>query len=211
LFLDEVSELPLDLQPKLLRLLQEGEVRPLGANAARRVDLRVVSATNVNLTEMVRAGRFRKDLFYRLNVVPIELPPLRQRSDDIPILAERLLQRVAKESTRVRATRISNDAVDVLLRYPWPGNVRELENVIERAATLCGSEEIRAEDLRFLEGFAAVEPLEEILREWPTLRDLEQRYTKIVLDKVGGSKVKAAAILGIDPSTLYRRDKTQNE
>jgi two-component system response regulator HydG len=206
LFLDEVGELPLELQPKLLRLLQEGEVRPLGSNVARRVDLRVVSATNVDLLELVKSGRFRKDLYYRLNVVPIEIPPLRERVEDIPILAERLLQRVVKGNPRIRATRIARDAVDLLERYPWPGNVRELENVLERAATLCRGEEITTDDLRFLEGLHAGDPLEDVLRAWPTLRDLERRYIARVLEKVGGSKVKAAQILGVDASTLYRRE-----
>ncbi len=206
LFLDEVGELPLELQPKLLRLLQEGEVRPLGANATRRVDLRVVSATNVDLAEQVSAGRFRKDLYYRLNVVPVEIPPLRDRTEDVPILAERLLQRVSKENPRIRAARITSDATDRLVRYPWPGNVRELENVIERAATLATGDQITAEDLRFLEGFGNAEPLEDAMRTWPTLRELEGRYIRMVLDRVGRSKSKAAQILGVDPSTLYRRE-----
>ncbi|MBI5507508.1 MAG: sigma-54-dependent Fis family transcriptional regulator [Deltaproteobacteria bacterium] len=207
LFLDEVGELPLELQPKLLRVLQEGEVRPVGSDKTRKVDVRILAATNTDLSDSVKAGRFRPDLFYRLNVVPIEVPPLRQRQEDIPILAERLLQRAIAANPRLRARQLSAPAVSVLLGHSWPGNVRELENAVERAATLCTGEIIGDADLKFLAAEAQQDPLQQVMVDLPPLRDLEARYINYVLDRTGGSKVKAAAILGVDPSTLYRREK----
>ena len=207
LFLDEVGELPVELQPKLMRLLQEGEVRQVGSDKTRKVDVRIVAATNADLSESVKAGRFRPDLFYRLNVVPIEVPPLRQRADDIPILGEKLLQRAVTNNPRLAARRLSAEAVDLLLAYHWPGNVRELENAVERAATLCQGEVVSADDLRFLAPKPGGDPLQDAMKDLPSLRDLEGRYINLVLDKTGGSKVKAAAILGGDPSSLYGREK----
>jgi len=206
LFLDEIGELPLELQPKLLRVLQENEVRPLGSDKNRRVDVRMVAATNADIAEKVRSGRFRSDLFYRLNVVPIELTPLRERKEDIPILAERLLQRSLKQNPRLGVRRLSADAVEVLLAHSWPGNVRELENAIERAVTLCQGEVITGADLRFLVTVGDT-PLNDAFDKLPSLRELERRYIEHVLAHAGGSKVKAAAILGVDPSTLYRRER----
>jgi two-component system, NtrC family, response regulator HydG len=207
LFLDEVGDLPIELQPKLLRLLQDGEVRQVGSDKTRRVDVRILAATNADLTESVKSGRFRPDLFYRLNVVPVEVPPLRQRADDIPILAEKLLQRAVENNSRLQARRLSADAVERLLAYHWPGNVRELENAIERAATLAQGELVSGDDLKFLTPKQGSDPLQAAMQTLPSLRDLEARYINMVLDKTGGSKVKAAAILGVDPSTLYRREK----
>ncbi|MBN1962985.1 MAG: sigma-54-dependent Fis family transcriptional regulator [Deltaproteobacteria bacterium] len=207
LFLDEVGELPLELQPKLLRLLQEGEVRAIGSDKTRRVDVRIVAATNANLSNGVKNGKFRADLFYRLNVVPIEVPPLRERREDIPILTERLLQRILTQNPRILAKRISIAAVEILVSYNWPGNVRELENAIERAATLCRDEEITAEYFSFLNPTTTTSTWRDYMEKMPTLRELEDQYIDFVIEKTQGKRVKAAAILGIDPSTLYRRHR----
>jgi len=208
LFLDEVGELPLELQPKLLRLLQEGEVRALGSDKPRQIDVRMIAATNIDLEARTRTGGFRSDLYYRLNVVPIHMPTLRERPEDIPILAEKLLQRAVEANPRLIAQRLSAEAVDVLLGYSWPGNVRELENAVERAATLCKGNVIEAEDLRFLRAEPTTAPMHAAMEKLPSLRDLESQYIDHVLLHTEGSKVKAAAILGVDPSTLYRREKS---
>lgn len=207
LFLDEIGDMPLDLQPKILRLVQESELRPVGSDTNRKVDVRVVAATNADIANQVEHGRFRKDLYYRLNVVPIEVPPLNERPEDIPILAERLLHRVRDNNPRLAAIQLAPEAIDALMRYDWPGNVRELENVIERAATLCTGDVVTSQELRFLVKRAAPQTLSPVGEELPTLREMEARYIARVLESVGGSRVKAAAILGIDPSTLYRRTK----
>jgi DNA-binding NtrC family response regulator len=150
LFLDELGELPLDLQPKLLRALEQREVRRVGATKAQKVDVRIIAATNRNLEDEVRAGRFRQDLFYRLSVVRLHLPALRDRADDIPVLVQHFLDhgnynRLATGAPRVRA--VSRDAMEALQRYPWPGNVRELVNVVERAVSFCDHGQIDAADL----------------------------------------------------------------
>ncbi|MEZ4272147.1 MAG: sigma-54 dependent transcriptional regulator [Myxococcota bacterium] len=207
LFLDEIGDLHIDLQPKLLRLLQEGEVRAVGSDKTRRVDVRVVAATNVDLQTRIADGRFRSDLYYRLNVVPIHLPPLRERPEDLPILSERLLTRVRQQNPHLSAQRLSENAQNIFLSYDWPGNVRELGNVIERAATLCTGDIIGAEHVAFLERRAASATPTEIMEELPSLREMENRYIEHVLNRVEHNKVKAAAILGVDPSTLYRRRK----
>ena len=208
LFLDEIGEMPLELQPKILRLLQEGEVRPLGSNITRQVNVRVIAATNADMGEQVRKGSFRKDLFYRLNVVPIDVPPLRLRRSDIPILAERFLQNIRRQTPRLHRVQLSPDASDALMRYDWPGNVRELENVMERAATLCREAIITQDDLHFLDTHKPKGAVGQLMEGFPTMRELENRYLEVVLESVGGNKVKAAAILGVDPSTIYRRQKS---
>jgi two-component system response regulator HydG len=207
LFLDEIGDLRLDLQPKLLRLLQEGEVRPVGSDKTRHVDVRVIAATNADLEARTAEGRFREDLYYRLNVVPIELPPLRERREDIPLIAERLLDRVRQQNSHLSAQRLSESAQEIFMDYHWPGNVRELSNVIERAATLCSGEVIDAEHVAFLKRRAGSSSVNKVMEGLPSLREMEDRYIQHVLECVGQNKVKAAAILGLDPSTLYRRRK----
>lgn len=139
LFLDEIDCLPLQMQAKLLRLLQESEYRPLGSPKMRKANLRVISATNVDLRRAMNQGRFRKDLFYRLNVIPIVIPPLRDRKEDIPLLADHFLEKYAHNSTNSESKKLTPEALRKLVLYDWPGNVRELENVIERASALCES------------------------------------------------------------------------
>jgi DNA-binding NtrC family response regulator len=197
LFLDEVAELPAALQPKLLRALEGGEIRRVGATRARTVDVRLVAATNRDLEREVADGRFRQDLFWRLNVLHIHLPPLRERPADVPLLARHFLGGRA----------IAPDAMALLAAYPWPGNVRELRNAIERATTLAHGPEIRAEDLppRIREAGRTAALVADASRRQSTLRDLEREYIHEILRQVGGNKSRAAEILGLDRKTLYRK------
>jgi DNA-binding NtrC family response regulator len=205
LFLDEIAELPLSLQPKLLRVLQDGEVRPLGTNRAERVDVRVIAATNRDLERALREGRFREDLYYRLNVIQLHLPPLRGRQDDILALADHFLLRSASRSTKpVKGWKES--AKKLLLAYHWPGNVRELENVVERALALAEGELIGPEDLpRAMQERKNQDLLSSAVAQGFTLDQLEREYIERVLDVEGGNKTRAAQRLGLDRKTLYRK------
>lgn len=205
LFLDEVGELPLTLQPKLLRALEQGEVRRVGATRPRTVDARIVAATNKDLEAEVAEGQFREDLFWRLNVLHVRVPPLRERLADVPVLAEHFVEEAAAESDlRVR---LAPEVMAILTGYSWPGNVRELRNVIERTVTLAVTEEIRPEDLpaRIREQGTARVLAERAANERLSLRELEQVYILEILERVGGNKSRAAEILGIDRKTLYRK------
>ncbi len=206
LFLDEISELPIMLQAKLLRAIQEREIRRVGSARPISIDVRIVVATNVNLAEEAKAKRFREDLFYRLNVIEIRLPPLRERREDIPLLVEAFLQKCARSAHKpVRG--ITESALALLLDYPWPGNVRELENVIERAVTLSRSERIGMDDLppaiQGAHGERRV--IDEAAERTLPLHDVEKEYILRILEKTGGNKYQAAHILGIDRKTLYRK------
>jgi DNA-binding NtrC family response regulator len=203
LFLDEIGDVGPGLQARLLRALQEGTIRRVGANEAIPVDVRVVAATNKDLEATVRAGRFREDLFYRLNVVTLRIPPLRERREDVPLLAEHF----AAKHGRGEGAAISPDVRELLQAYDWPGNVRELENVIARALALNPSGVVVPADLPDRLRGAAAEPakglpLPQGLR--PTLDELSRRYVALVLSECGGNKTRAAEQLGIDRKTLYR-------
>jgi transcriptional regulator with PAS, ATPase and Fis domain len=202
-FLDEVGDISLSMQAKLLRVLQEHEIKRVGGTETIKIDVRIVAATNKNLEELVAEKRFREDLFYRLNVVFIHLPSLRERADDVPLLADHFLRKYAAVNAKP-VSQISQEALEHLARHRWPGNVRELENVIERAVTLSHHSIILPEDLpRRLR----VEPAEDATRSLPShipLSELEKLYLQKVLEETGGNKKKAAAILGIDRRTLYR-------
>jgi two-component system, NtrC family, response regulator HydG len=204
LFLDEVGELPLLLQAKLLRVIEDKEVRPLGAIRGETVDVRLIAATNRDLRHAVSVGEFREDLFYRLNVVDIHLPPLRERLEDLPLLLQHFLKH-SPHASRVR--RLSEEALRLLLNYPWPGNIRELENTMERALVLCPGEEITAADLpAHLTGSTlAVVGLQEALLRRFTLTDLEREYILLALTWTEGKRTEAADLLGIDRKTLYRK------
>ncbi len=197
LFLDEIGELPAALQPKLLRALESGEIRRVGATTAQRVDARVVAASNRDLDAEVAAGRFREDLFWRLNVLHIHLPPLRDRPADIPPLAEHF----------AGDRPIAGDAMALLTAYPWPGNVRELRNAIDRALTLSTGDTVRPDDLppRILRAGRATTIVSDASRRQVSLRDLEREYILEILRQVGGNKTRAAEILGLDRKTLYRK------
>ncbi len=204
IFLDEISEMPLVTQAKLLRVLQDGEVRPVGGTRTVRVDARVLSATNRNLEEEIKSGSFREDLFYRLNVIHLRLPPLRERAEDIPLLAGHFIRKCAGRTGK-EVKGITEAALKLLLNYSWPGNVRELENVIERAMILGRGKEIRPVDLPdTIRGWEEV-VVEEALQERSSLDELERDYILKVLEETGGNKQRAAQILGIDRKTLYRK------
>jgi DNA-binding NtrC family response regulator len=207
LFLDEIGEMPLPLQVKLLRALQEREVTPVGASIPVGFDARIVAATNRNLEAEVAESRFREDLFYRLNVVEIQIPPLRERRADIPLLVRHFLAKSARNQNRP-AKAIDDDALAALQAYDWPGNVRELENAVERAFVLSG-DLIMKHDLPAKIGSGGQR--ENASDEHPTLEETEKRYVLEVLDSVGNDKVQAARILGIDLSTLYRKLKRYEE
>ncbi len=208
LLLDEIGEMPLELQAKLLRVLQEGAVRPVGGSGEQPVDVRVLAATHRDVSALVRAGRFREDLYYRLETFMLEVPPLRDRDDDLELLATHFL--------RVHSTRLSRDirgidstALDALRSYRFPGNVRELSNVMERAVAFSRGSEITVGDLpaRVTQGLSERFPgevLDEVASGWPPVEELQRRYARRVLEHTGGNKRRAAAILGVTRSTLYR-------
>jgi two-component system, NtrC family, response regulator HydG len=208
LFLDEVGDLPLSLQGKLLRALQSGEVRAVGAETARTVDVRCIAATHKDLAALVGQGLFREDLFFRLDVLRIRVPALRERAEDIPLLVEHFLRQSLERAPRSPLAGFEPEALDFLLSYGWPGNVRELESLVERLAVTASAPLARVEEVKHALG-SVWEPdaLTRLVQRPVTLEELERRYTEAVLKKVDGNKAKAAAILGIDPSTLYRREK----
>jgi DNA-binding NtrC family response regulator len=206
LFLDEISEIPLTLQAKLLRVLEDKEVRPLGANHSEKVDTRVISASNQDLAELVRAGKFRQDLYYRLNVIRIALPPLRQRRDDIPLLVNHFIQKFSESTTR-KVEGMDPDAMTVLKTYEWPGNIRELEHAVQHAVLLGKNAVISAADLPghlVARGDGRVTVGQALARQL-TLHELEREYIDQILEATRGNKTEAARILGVDRTTLYRK------
>jgi two-component system response regulator HydG len=211
LFLDEVGDLPLPLQGKLLRVLQSGEVRPVGSEAARTVDTRCIAATHKDLTVLVEKGLFREDLYFRLDVLRVPVPALRERADDIPLLVEHFLRKSLERSPRSALAGLEPEALDHLAEHGWPGNVRQLENLIERLVVTAAAPLARLADVKAALGpVRESDPMAPLMRALPTLQQLEDQYIESVLRKVGGSKAKAADILGIDLSTLYRRDKQRS-
>jgi DNA-binding NtrC family response regulator len=205
LFLDEITEMPLTLQAKLLRVIEEREVRPLGDTNAYRIDVRCVTASNRDIESLIQQGEFREDLFYRLKVIDIELPPLRDRREDIPLLTQHFIKKFSHELKK-NVSGVSEVTLKYLLNHSWPGNVRELENVIQRAITLTQHQTILPEDLPNTVMQEKEESLiEKGLRETYTVDQLEREYIKRVLLEVGGNKSKAAEILGLDRKTLYRK------
>ncbi len=205
LFLDEITEMPPTLQAKLLRVIEERTVRPLGDTTSYPIDVRIISATNRDISKLIREGRFREDLYYRLKVIDIELPPLRDRKEDIPLIIQHFITKFNK-ILKKNISGISEETLKLLLGYAWPGNVRELENVIERAITLTQYEVISPEDLPTPMAQDKGETSTGIaLREKYTVDQLEKEYIKKVLIEAGGNKSKAAQILGLNRKTLYRK------
>ena len=203
-FMDEVGEMPASLQVKLLRVLQQREVIPVGATEAIPVDVRIIAATNRDLEEEVRRGNFRSDLFYRLNVVAMDLPPLRDRRDDLILLIDCFLQDLADEGEEPKA--LSVEAMDAVMVYEWPGNVRELQNALEHATVFARGSLIEPQHLPDRITRQKKEPLvAERSQPNPTLDLIERSYIMFVLQAEGGNKTRAAEVLGIDPSTLYRK------
>lgn len=210
IFLDEIGEMPTVLQVKLLRALQEHEVTPIGASVPVKFDARIIAATNSNLEEEVARGNFREDLFYRLNVIEIFLPPLRERREDIPLLVKHFVTKIAQEQNAPEKS-FSKPALNALINYNWQGNIRELRNAVERSFIL-GGDEIDLESLppkvrATQQGFEMRDP--DGLR--PTLEEVERRYVLEILNQANQDKTLAAEILGIDLSTLYRKLKRYEE
>lgn len=202
LFLDEIGDLPIDLQAKLLRAIQEKEVKPVGATERVAISTRVIAATNRNLESAIREGKFRPDLYFRLNVVQIKLPALRERKTDIPLLVNYFLEKFSECDRAIRA--ISEDAMIRLLGYEWPGNVRELENVIERAVALGSGPVLHLADLPtnlHYDSGESMSPVEKPV----SLKELEKRAVVAALREAGGDKLAAARLLGIGKTTLYRK------
>jgi two-component system response regulator HydG len=216
-FLDEIGELTLDLQAKLLRALQEKEVRPVGATHRVPIKARIVAATNRDLAEMVEKGTFRKDLFYRLNVVNLRLPPLRDRREDIPLLAAHFLDRISRE--RNTKYTLSDEALRTMMKHSWPGNVRELENAIQRACTMCSGPILLLGDFptqlqqQGLEAGRAATAIKDggeagnAPQELKTLAEMEKEAILHAIRLLNGDKLKAAKILEIGKTTLYRKLK----
>ncbi len=204
-FLDEVSEMSPGLQVKVLRTLEEQEVRRIGSNEVVKVDVRIIAASNRNLADCVQEGKFRQDLYYRLRVIEIDIPPLRDRLEDIPLLVEHFLKKIGGE--RGQAFSVSPQALSTLMSYAWPGNVRELENALESAAALNRTGVIPLEDLpvKVRAETLEVKRLEDFYTDLPSLDEVEKRYLEHVLKVTGGNKVRTSAILGINRRTLYRK------
>ncbi|HSR51360.1 MAG TPA: sigma-54 dependent transcriptional regulator [Acidobacteriota bacterium] len=209
LFVDEIGTLEPEIQSSFLRFLETGEYRRVGGTKIRQADLRIVAATNTDLSKAVQDGEFREDLYFRISVIVVFVPPLRERQGDIPLLARHFLERATFGDS---PKELSGAALKELERHKWPGNVRELKNTIERAALLCDADRIQPWDLKILSS-----PAEKMVRrlareeEMASLRKVESRYIHWVLERVGGNQQKAAEILGIDPKTLYRRLKKERE
>lgn len=206
LFLDEIGEVPVTVQAKLLRVIEDREVRPLGANKSEKVDVRLISASNRILEDLIHENRFRQDLYYRLNVIRIELPPLRERAEDISLLVEHFIRKYAHK-TQHRVKGIDKEALALLIGHRWPGNVRELDHTIERAVLLGRGPTIGIADLppQLIGVDQKKLPLAEAVARSFTLRDLEREYIERVLENTGGNKSEAAKLLGVDRTTLYRK------
>ncbi|HYO80076.1 MAG TPA: sigma-54 dependent transcriptional regulator, partial [Bryobacteraceae bacterium] len=201
--LDEIGDVPPAVQVKLLRVLQERELERLGSNRTLRIDVRVIAATNVDLRVALENGTFREDLYYRLNVLPISIPPLRERREDIPFLAQHFARKFSDEAGRECS--IAADAMDKLMAQEWPGNVRELENVIERSIVLCGSDVLRAEDIRIDTARSRPRSASTFLPDGMSLDAFEQSIMREALKRANGNKSQAARLLGITRNALRYR------
>jgi two-component system response regulator HydG len=205
IFFDEISNIGLNIQAKLLRAIQEREINRIGSSKPIKVDARILAATNEDLAEAVKKGKFREDLFYRLSVVPIRLPPLRERKEDISLLVDHFLQKYNKRAKK-KITTVSQRALEALKEYEWPGNIRELENTIERAVVLSQHDGIELEDLMY-HGISAGLTLPGKLK---TLEDMEKEYIRAVLRAHHGNRTRAAEVLSIDRKTLWAKIKKYN-
>jgi two-component system response regulator HydG len=212
LFLDEIGDMPFNLQAKLLRVLEDGLIRAVGSDTTRKVNVRVLAATNQPIDEHVRQGRFREDLFFRLNVVSLNVPALADRVDDIPMLVEHFVAKARQRNPDAKVHRLSPELVSTLAARDWPGNVRELENLIRRLVIVVGKEVADLEDLaRYAPHATGQEqtPLEAARArpQPPSLRELEADYIDWMVKRCQGNKTRAAEILGIDVSTIHRRSR----
>ena len=206
IFLDEIGDMNVLLQSKLLRVIQERKIRAVGENTPIDVNVRVIAATHKDLRLAMKEGRFRDDLYYRLSVIPIQIPPLRHRKEDIPLLAEHFLKKyTALNQMKVRG--FTKRAIAKLLGMKWEGNVRELENVVERAVVLCTDSLVDEADIPTPETQSPDEFFGEATSDYPSLTKLEERYIRLIMEKTGGRKDKASQILGINRRTLYRKER----
>jgi Nif-specific regulatory protein len=215
LFLDEVAELPLPLQAKLLRVIQCREFRKVGGKHAIKVNVRIIAATNKDLRQMVSEGKFREDLYYRLEVIPLMLPALRQRKEDVPLLVDHFIQKFNRNNTK-QIRGVSSRTMGVLLRYHWPGNVRELENCIERAAVMADEDVLDVTDLNQVLRPAALDGSKGTTTEggdaWPrSLKDAERDLILVTLRNVQGNRTRAAELLGISLRGLHYKLKSLRE
>lgn len=206
IFLDEIGDMDQGLQAKLLRVLQERKIRPVGENQDKEIDVRVIAATHKDLKKAILNGSFREDLYYRLSVIPIVLPPLRHRQEDIPLLAQHFLSKYSILNGG-RVTGFSFEAIQKLMNMNWPGNVRELENMVERMVILAKGSTIQSSDIPNPENQSFENFYGHATEKLPTLEDLEKRYIQLILEKTGGKKEKASQILGINRRTLYRKER----
>ena len=206
IFLDEIGEMSLPTQTKILRVIQEREFESVGGTRTIQVNVRIITATNKDLEEEVKKGRFREDLYYRLNVVPITIPPLRERKEDIPILAGHFL-RIYNQNNKRSIREFEPKVIDALIRYAWPGNVRELENIVERMVIMCREDIISINDLPSTIGGFQQEGKQSEIIIGPTLRDTEREAIRRTLQKTSGNRTKAATILGITRKTLQNKIK----
>jgi two-component system response regulator HydG len=204
LFLDEMGDIPPPLQAKLLRALETSAVRPVGGGAERTVDVRVIAATNRDLSRAVQEHRFREDLYYRLHVIPVQLPPLRARREDIPLLVHHFMEKLAAQQPDAPRREITAEAMRRLTEYPWPGNVRELRNAIERVWLLARGRRIDVRDLTVAVPDALPDAVASLAAQIVPMRVLTRRYLEWVLDQTGGNKLRTAQLLEIDASTVYR-------
>lgn len=207
LLFDEIAEMPYALQSKLLRVIENWEVKPLGSDKVKKIDVRLLSATNRNISEMISEKKFREDLYYRIATVTISIPPLNQRKDDIPLLADHFVKKISAKMNRQFI--LKGDAIEILTRHHWQGNVRELENVIERAMISSDSDILGKHSFKFLDANGSGE---DIFSPGGNLelKDLEKVHIKKVLEENGWNKMQAAKILGIDRKTLYKKIKEYN-
>jgi two-component system response regulator HydG len=207
LLLDEIGDMPIGLQAKLLRVLESGEIRPVGSDSVRTSDVRLLAATHRVLEDLVRAGKLREDLYFRLKVITVRIPPLRERREDVPLLLDHFLREMRQRVPTMVVQSFAPDAVRCLCDHAWPGNVRELEHLVEGLAVTAADPEVSADTVRGLLGTASLgHPLDEAKRGLMSLRELESTYIEWVMERTGGNKTRAAEILGVDPSTLYRRE-----
>jgi two-component system response regulator HydG len=206
LFLDEIGDMDMSLQAKLLRVIQERKVRPVGDTQFKDIDVRIIAATHKDLKKAILNGTFREDLFYRLAVIPIVVPPLRHRQEDIPLLAQYFLNKYSQMNHK-KVTGFSFDAIQKLIHMPWQGNVRELENLIERVVVLTPHVVIQPQDIPTQDEQSFETFYGQNVSSLPTLEELEKRYIQLVMEKTGGRKEKASQILGINRRTLYRKEK----
>lgn len=207
IFLDEIGDLNPNLQAKLLRVLQERKIKPVGENQYKNIDVRIIAATHKDLQALVKTGEFREDLYYRLSVIPIHIPSLSERPEDVPLLANLFLQRFSKENDR-HFKGFHTSAMKSLIDHNWPGNVRELENLVERIVVLARGPYVEAHDVPLnTETKDSSFEFSKAISDMPTLEELEKRYIEVVLDKTQNKKEKAAKVLGINRRTLYRKER----